>query len=196
VLGVLAGTSSADPIGPNCGTCQGSIYELLYDPTPVGTTATTETFHVTLNIDSSGYTGGGSGIDAVSIKVAAMLVSGSLTSAPFGVANWDEFVNAGLNAGGCADAGGGFDCVEVVALGTVPAVGGTLTWEWDLEVDTGTLFTGPFESSIKARYVDGDRNKVGDLVSENITLQIPEPATLALLGLGTAALALAGRRRR
>ena len=63
-------------------------------------------------------------------------------------------------------------------------------------VANGKLFTDPLQSSIKARYVNGDGVKVGDLVSENITLQtggcpptvctpqifVPEPATLALLG--------------
>jgi len=199
---LLAAAAAADPIGPDCGTCQGSIYALAFDPTPVSTTATTETYEITFTIDTRDYTGGGTGIDTVAVKVASSIVDGILTAAPGGVANWDLFGNTGLNANGCASGGGGFACAEVVALGTVPSVGGILVWVFEIEVATGTLLTPPDLASIKARYVDDDREKVGDLVSENIPLQdepfipIPEPPTLLLLGSGLAGLALAGSRRR
>ena len=58
-LGLVAGRASADPIGPDCGTCQGSIYTLEYSGSPIATTSTTETFRITLTIDTSGYNGGG-----------------------------------------------------------------------------------------------------------------------------------------
>src|SRR2546426_12173671 len=54
---VLAPTLKADPIGPDCGTCQGSIYtlELLGNPS-------TNVYDVRLEIDTSGYNGGGGGL--------------------------------------------------------------------------------------------------------------------------------------
>jgi uncharacterized protein (TIGR03382 family) len=202
-LGVLAsGAASADPIGPECGTCQGSIYTLEYDPTPLATTPTTKTYRITLEIDSSGYTGGGVGIDTVSVKVANLLLGAWLTDAPSGVGNWLEFTNQGLNAAGCSSSGGGFSCARVVTDGAVPAVGGTLFWEWNIVIASSIdLLTDPFEASVKARYVDELRQKVGALVSEDISLQptgipVPEPATATLAASGLAVLGALSRRRR
>ncbi|HEY8152801.1 MAG TPA: PEP-CTERM sorting domain-containing protein [Myxococcota bacterium] len=193
-LALLGGSASADPIGPDCGTCQGSIYTLEYSGSPISTTATTETFRITLTIDTSAYNGGGILLNAVAVKVSSMLVNMSLFSAPFVAGGWTTWMG-GLNANGCSGSGSGFDCAYAGSTG-VAVPGGTYAWVFDLEMDTGTLFTTPDSSSIKARYIDEFGEKVGDLVSENITLQvIPEPASAALLGGGLLALALARRRR-
>jgi hypothetical protein len=203
-FGVLGGrAASADPIGPDCGTCQGSIYLLQYDPTPVATTATTQTFRITFTIDTSGYNGGGAGIDTVAVKVTNDLEPGSsLLAAPTAISNWQNYIDRGLSAGGCSGGGSGFDCDTVKIFGAMPAVGGILVWKWNLEVQTGALFTDPLEASVKVRYVDALRTtKVGDLVSEGITLQpngntVPEPSTLALAATGLVLLATRRRRTR
>jgi hypothetical protein len=192
---LLAGAASADPIGPDCGTCQGSIYTLTYSGSPISTTATTETFRITLTIDTSGYNGGGSFLNTVAVKVSSMLVSATLFDAPGGVAVWNE-VMGGLNSNGCSGSGSGFDCAGAASAWAPVPVGTPYQWTWDLEMPTGTLFTGPLQASIKARYVNGMNQKVGALVSENINLQVPEPGTFFLLGLGTAGLAISRRPRR
>lgn len=190
----LPAVSSADSIGPDCGTCQGSIYTLEYGGAPTATTATTETFRITLTIDTSGYNGPGVQLNAVSVKVSSMLVSMSLLDAPDGAAAWTTWMG-GLNANGCSGSGSGFDCAYAGLHGmTVP--GGSYAWVFDLEMNTGVLFTAPNSSSIKVRYIDAVGVKAGAIVSENITLQaIPEPTTAALLGSGLLALASACRRR-
>jgi hypothetical protein len=193
---LVAGTASADPIGPACGTCQGSIYALTWSGSPLGATATTETFRITLTIDPAGYSGGGSFLDAVAIKVSSQLVSATLFDAPGGAGAWTR-VLGGINANGCSGSGGGFACARANGAGAGVPQATPYQWVWDLEMKTGALFTGPLQASVKARYVDASGRKVGALVSETIGLQhVPEPGTLALLGLGTAALALVGRGRR
>jgi hypothetical protein len=69
---------------------------------------------------------------------------------------------------------------------------GTYTWVFDLTVPTGSLT--PNSGSIKVQYTDGSGNKVGDLVSEEITLEvIPEPSSFVLIAAGL--VALVARRR-
>jgi hypothetical protein len=177
----VATSAEATPIGPSCGTCQGSIYDLTYSGVAISTAGPTDTWRITLTIATAGYNAGGTHLDTVALKVSAQLVSANLVTAPGGVGLWNETLG-GLNAGGCNGSGGGFDCVEATSVGTSPAVpGATYTWVFDLEIADGGLFTGLLASSIKARYVNDAGGKVGDLVSENITLSVPEPAFGLLL---------------
>lgn len=207
------GQAHATPIGPNCPTCQGSIYTLTYDGTALPDSDTAhETFRIIYTIDTSGYSSSGPApgvaIDAAAIKVSSSVVSASLFDAPQadgstgGASDW-TIVPGGINAGGCSGAGGGFECADWTASsGLGAAVGGILTWIFDVTVNNGELLTAAGASSIKARYVDASGGKTGALVSENIDLQIgrpptsiPEPATLALLGCGLLGLAFLHRRR-
>jgi hypothetical protein len=194
-LFVVSTPAHATPIGPDCGTCQGSIYELTYSGSPISSTATTQTFAVTLTINPSGYTGGGAFIDNVAPKVSSMVSAETLVSAPGTLGNW-TLSPGGINAGGCSGSGSGFVCA---ADSTPPSdaplpFAGTYSWVFDLTIPTGTLFTAADAASIKVRYTDTSGNKVGALVSEDITLEvIPEPSTLLLVGGG---LALLTTRRR
>ena len=195
-LGFLAASSAeATPIGPACGTCQGAIYDLTYSGSPIATTATTETFRITYTIDTTGYNGPGTYLDAVALKVASSFVDATLVSAPNGPAAWTQLFGGLANAG-CTGSGSGFDCVMVTAnVNLLLVPNATYTWEFDIEVATGSLFDGLDEASVKARYVNFNgfvRQKAGALVSENITLSVPEPAVALLLVAGVLPLA---RRR-
>jgi len=211
---ILPGLSSADPIGPDCtnNSCNGGIYTLSYDGTalPDGDPLH-ETFRIALSADTSGVTGvvpTATAIDAVAIKVSSSVFAASLFSAPGGLGNW-MLLAGGIDASGCSGSGSGFECAKWVGGGVGAAIGGTLDWVFDITVDNGDLNTSLLGSSIKARYVNSNDEKVGALVSEEITLQnsssssggtsgsIPEPNSsgLALFGMGLLGATLWLRRR-
>lgn len=193
----------ADSIGPDpiaCPTCQGSIYTLEYIQT--GSNATDSFFDVFFTIDTTGYNGGGTLLDAVAFKVSASSdqpTDVALLSAPNVALNWGIFPG-GINMGadGCASNGGGWVCAQASALMYAAAVpDGIYTWEFSFTLPNGAIFLDPFAASIKALYVDNDGDKVGALVSENITLQerVPEPGTLLLFGSALLGLARTIRKR-
>jgi PEP-CTERM motif len=185
-------------LGSSCATCDGAGYTLTYSGSPISSTNTTQTFQITLDVNDSTYSGGGSFLNAVAIKVAgsADLVSASLFSAPAG---FSLIPDTGLNANGCDAGSGGFLCAQASDNG-VSVSGGPYDFVYNVTVDTGTLLTGTDAASIKARYVNSDGAKVGDLLSEDITLQsncdAPEPSSALMLGAGLLGLSLAARKLR
>jgi PEP-CTERM motif len=178
-------------------TFQGSVWSVWAEAGPLpDVNPLTETYRVYLNVDTSGYTGGGSFLDQIGLKVSSSLISATLIGAPGGAAAW-SLLAGGINAAGCSGSGSGFQCANSTLLlndGKGVAVGGSYAWAFDLTMNNGSLFTDLIGTSVKGRFVDVGGNKVGDLVSE--TLPVPEPEIYAMMLAGLGMLGFMSRRQK
>ena len=180
---------------------QGTIWTLSYSGSALpDADPFNETFRVSLDVDTIGYTGTGSFLDQVALKVSSSLLGASLFSAPGGTSAW-TLSAGGINSSGCSGSGGGFECADsafALNSGKGVAIGGDYEWVFDLTMANGALFTGFNESSVKGRFVNSIGNKVGDLVSENVTLTtaVPEPEIYAMLAAGLGLMGFVARRRK
>jgi hypothetical protein len=199
IILIGSAVARAETIGPDCGSCQGATYTL--SASWVSGTAAQDVWRVTLEINTSGYTGGGVAIGAVAIKVSSSTLGSELVSVPDNLLNW-QLIPGGLSGKGCSGSGSGFDCADWIASGPgiLLSSGPLFIWQFDQTIPKGTLFTGSGDiASIKVMYTDANGNKKGALVSENVNVSVPEASLALLLGIGLIAvglLAVLSNRRR
>ncbi len=208
---MFSGVSKADLLS-GCGTCQGSTYLLQYNPTPVNIPNLPnglKVWDVFLTIDATGYNGVPKTTQAyiqdVAIKIAnsvdAATTQGgysSLQDAPGGVPSLWTLQTGGLNARGCSGDGSGFLCAKDGTTAPVhPLLPALPIYTWEFYYATyDQLKIGTGLAAIKAEYVDSRGKKVGDLVSEPITLQALPDGGMTLMLLGGAMVGVETLRRR
>lgn len=184
----------ADTIS-GCATCNGASFTLTYNPTPVASDATSQTYSMFYTINVLGFnaapTGSSIYVKAIGVKPSSNILDPStLASAPGGVSNWSNpLITGSLSANACTDnSGNAFACAQANSLGSfnrfVVGNSGTFTWNLFIRVGSGTFTTA---DSIKAEFDDANGNKVGSLLSQNITASIapvpvPEPASVTMFG--------------
>ena len=177
-LGSTAHALSTTIGGAGCATCFGSVYTL--DVAHGGGTL----WNVTYTVNTSGYTGAGSGLDAIAFKIAneANILGVSVTSQPATFTGAPLPIGS-LAAGGCnGGSTGGFICSSSSNVGGLTVPNGTYQFKYGVNLAAGSLFGSVTDWSIKALYVNSSGDARG-LTSEN---GVPVPGTSILFGLGFA----------
>lgn len=170
----------SDATGCGGSTCFGSVYSL--DVQSGGGNL----YNVTYTVNTSGYTGAGSGLDAIAFKITdntSNVLSTSITSQPLTFS--DPLLVGGLSANGCASGSAGFICSQSSNLGGLAVPNGTYTFQYGVTLASGTLFGDPNQWSLKALYVNSSGDARG-LTSASGGASVPEPGTVLTLGLGMA----------
>ncbi|HEV8385577.1 MAG TPA: PEP-CTERM sorting domain-containing protein [Candidatus Acidoferrales bacterium] len=215
---VLSAPAYADTVvilsgsGTTCGgsNCFGTTVTLTIHPT------SGNNYTVTMDIDTSGYNGSGTGISGVDFKFGTGITAATLTSAPGGTGAWTTTLGA-LSANGCGTNSAGFSCSQndaFLAAGAAAAPlpnNGTYTWTWDVTA-TGNV-TDPanlihvgaaFGSIVNIGKPPGKPTyQNSGIISASVpggnfpppTNPVPEPGSLALFGTGLVALGGILRRR-
>jgi hypothetical protein len=171
----------SDATGCGGSTCFGSVYSL--DVQSGGGNL----WNVTYTVNTSGYTGAGSGLDAIAFKITdntSNVLSTSIISQPATFSN--PLIVGGLSAGGCSTGAAGFICSQSSNLGGLAVPNGTYTFQYGVTLASGTLFGDPNQWSLKALYVNSSGDARGLTSAQG---SVPEPATTLLLGMGFVALA-------
>ena len=163
--------------GATCASCFGSVYTLS-----VVDSGTANLWNVTYSVDTTNYSGQGSGLDAIAFKItdnSSNILNTTITSQP---PTFGSLTLGGLSAGGCGSGPAGFICSQSTNLGGVAVPNGTYTFQYGVTLAAGTLFGNVTDWSIKGLYVNSAGEQRG-ITSEH---GVPVPGTSLLFGVGMA----------
>ncbi len=189
----FAGIAKADSIGTltlsDCGTAGTNCPAATYS---FNVTSTSATLTITI---TGAVTSANDYIGSVDLGFAPSgTISGlSLTAAPGTLSNWTSTTGSLNSNAGCGLNGGAFVCAT--ALPSNPLLigqGGVYTWTWTYNaIDPTLINTAVHVGTQYGPNANGSWN--GLIVSQ--VVNVPEPASMTLLGVGLLAMGLVALRR-
>src|SRR6266436_3309041 len=175
-IGSLTLTNCGDP---NSG-CPGATYSF-------DITSTSATLKITINGGLNSTNDNLTAVDLGFTNSNNIITPVSFTTSAAGT--WTPTTGSLSSGGTCGVNNGAFVCASVLPLSAVLLTSGetlTFTWNYTLSNPNGIFDTADFQ--IGAEYGPNSGNFQGLIVSETGATSVPEPGSLAMLGIGLLAI--------
>ena len=175
----------------NCSGCKGSDLTLAVTDNGDGT------FKVDYSFDTTTFNDTFIGLGQIGFKTITGWTSAELISAPGGLGNWSDVLEAPVNSNGspCSTGGDSTDKICIYAKNSIFDVRPNGTYTWSFKITGGTLlptsdwhFGGQWCNTVTLS------DCKGNIISIGASTPVPEPTAALLFGVGT--LAVGGSLRR